>query len=118
MTKSWIRLIRILPLSVRRKEGVEVINERRPHLCSSEGETLPNDSIMYFEKLKSNSRFEIENILEGKYKILVISDTDNNNDFTGGSFFPLKASEWFYEYPDTFQIRANWEIDVGQIEKE
>ena len=33
-------------------------------------------------------------------------------------FFPLKASEWFYEYPDTFQIRANWEIDVGQIEKE
>ena len=76
------------------------------------------DSIMYFEKLKSNSRFEIENILEGKYKILVISDTDNNNDFTGGSFFPLKASEWFYEYPDTFQIRANWEIDVGQIEKE
>ena len=76
------------------------------------------DSIMYFEKLKSNSRFEIENILEGKYKILVISDTDNNNDFTGGSFFPLKASEWFYEYPDTFQIRSNWEIDVGQIEKE
>ena len=56
--------------------------------------------------------------MEGKYKILVISDTDNNNDFTGGSFFPLKASEWFYEYPDTFQIRANWEIDVGQIEKE
>ena len=46
------------------------------------------------------------------------TDTDNNNDFTGGSFFPLKASEWFYEYPDTFQIRANWEIDVGQIEKE
>ena len=62
--------------------------------------------------------FEIENILEGKYKILVISDTDSNNNFTGGSFFPLKASEWFYEYPDTFQIRANWEIDVGQIEKE
>ena len=76
------------------------------------------DSVMYFEKLKSNSRFEIENILEGKYKISVISDADSNNDFTGGSFFPLKASEWFYEYPDTFQIRANWEIDVGQIERE
>ena len=53
-----------------------------------------------------------------KYKISVISDADSNNDFTGGSFFPLKASEWFYEYPDTFQIRANWEIDIGQIEKE
>tara|TARA_A100001015_G_scaffold197589_1_gene220374 strand:+ start:176 stop:1849 length:1674 start_codon:yes stop_codon:yes gene_type:complete len=76
------------------------------------------DSIIYFEKLNGNSRFEIENILEGKYKILVISDADSNNNFTGGSFFPLKASEWFYEYPDTFQIRANWELDVGQIEKE
>ena len=57
-------------------------------------------------------------MLAGKYKILVISDADSNNDFTGGSFSPLIASEWFYEYPDTFHVRANWEIDVGQIEKE
>ena len=31
---------------------------------------------------------------------------------------PYKNSEWFYVHPDTFEVRANWDIDVGQISME
>jgi len=30
---------------------------------------------------------------------------------------PLKKSEWFYISPDTFEVRANWEIDIGKIKR-
>ena len=65
-----------------------------------------------------NNEFYIKNLPEGKYQLIMIEDLDKNNVFTYGTIQPFKRSEWFYVHPDTFEVRANWDIDVGQISME
>ena len=49
---------------------------------------------------------------------MMINDKDNNKAFTPGSVSPYKNSEWFYIFPDTFEVRANWDIDIGTMKIE
>ena len=81
-------------------------------------QSIDNESNLFFSNTNIEMEFNFQNIVEGKYKLIAISDRDNNRKFSKGSLDPLTASEWFYEYPDTFEIRTNWEIDLGMIEKE
>ena len=46
---------------------------------------------------------------------MIIDDLDRNGDYSYGSAYPFRPSEWFYIHPDTFDVRANWDIDVGPI---
>ena len=34
------------------------------------------------------------------------------------SAYPITPSEWFYFYPDTFEVRANWETEITPINLE
>ena len=72
----------------------------------------------FFSNVNSNNEFYIKNLPEGKYQLIMIEDLDKNNVFTYGTIQPFKRSEWFYVHPDTFEVRANWDIDVGQISME
>ena len=47
--------------------------------------------------------------------MMIIDDRNADNIYSYGSVFPFKASEWFYAHPDTFNVRANWDIDIGTI---
>ncbi len=72
----------------------------------------------FFSDVNSKKEFYISNVPEGKYQLIMIDDIDSSNSFSYGTVSPHKNSEWFYVYPDTFEVRANWDIDVGQISVE
>ena len=81
-------------------------------------QSIDNESELFFSNTNIEMEFNFQDIAKGKYKLIVISDRDNDGKFSKGSLDPLITSEWFYEYPDTFEIRTNWEIDLGMVEKE
>ena len=77
-----------------------------------------NEGNSFYSSVNSKSEFYINNVPEGKYQLIMIDDLDKNNAFSYGTVSPYKNSEWFYVHPDTFEVRANWDIDVGQISME
>ena len=55
---------------------------------------------------------------EGRYELMVVNDSNGDKVFNYGSVNPTERSEWFFVSPDTFDVRANWEIDIGKIKIE
>ena len=80
--------------------------------------TLKKEPQIFHSSVDSNLQFHFKNIPEGPYRLMIIFDRDQNGEFSFGSVLPFQPSEWFYIHPDTFNIRANWDIDVGLIEEE
>ena len=76
---------------------------------------LENKSEIFYSSVNSNYEFEFNKIPEGPYSMMIIDDRNADNIYSYGSVFPFKASEWFYAHPDTFNVRANWDIDIGTI---
>ena len=72
----------------------------------------------FVSDVDSNDEFYVNELPEGKYELMVINDSNKDKIFNYGTIMPLKKSEWFYISPDTFEVRANWEIDIGKIEIE
>ena len=72
----------------------------------------------FVSDVDSNNEFYANELPEGKYELMVINDSNKDKSFNYGTIMPLKKSEWFYISPDTFEVRANWEIDIGKIEIE
>lgn len=77
--------------------------------------SLENKSEIFYSSVNSNYEFEFNKIPEGPYSMMIIDDRNADNIYSYGSVFPFKASEWFYVHPDTFKVRANWDIDIGAI---
>ena len=46
---------------------------------------------------------------------MIIDYVDQSGAYTFGKASPFLPSEWFYVHPDTFEVRANWDIDVESI---
>jgi hypothetical protein len=80
--------------------------------------TLKKEPKIFHSSVDSNLQFHFKNIPEGPYRLMIIFDRDQNGKFSYGSVLPFQPSEWFYIHPDTFDIRANWDIDVGLIQEE
>tara|TARA_B100001540_G_scaffold304931_1_gene315228 strand:+ start:1031 stop:2692 length:1662 start_codon:yes stop_codon:yes gene_type:complete len=72
----------------------------------------------FVSDVDSNDEFYANELPEGKYELMVINDSNKDKSFNYGTVMPLKKSEWFYVSPDTFEVRANWEIDIGKIDIE
>ena len=80
---------------------------------------LINDNPEFFiSDVNSNIEFYLNELPEGKYELMVVEDLNRDKSFNYGSVDPLKKSEWFFISSDTFNVRANWEIDIGKIEIE
>ena len=78
--------------------------------------SLENKEDIFHSIVNSNYQFEFKKIPEGSYTLMIIDDINNDGMYNFGSVFPFKASEWFYSYSDTFKVRANWDIDIGQLD--
>ena len=52
---------------------------------------------------------------EGRYLLMFFQDINNDNRISSGNLDPYRPSEWFYSYPDTINIRANWDIELNDI---
>ena len=56
------------------------------------------------------------NIPEGNYFLMFFKDIDNNKAYSPGTIYPYVPSEWFYNYPDTVEIRSNWDMELEVVD--
>ena len=78
--------------------------------------SVKNPSLSRVADVNSKSQFEFKLIPEGEYSLRFFEDSDNNMKYNFGRAYQLKPSEWFYFYPDTFEIRANWDTELLPIQ--
>jgi len=76
---------------------------------------LGNESVVLKNNLNSDGLFILENILEGQYLLMFFQDKNKDNQISSGVISPYQPSEWFYYYPDTINIRSNWELELNEI---
>jgi len=91
------------------------INERKSDMIIVELFSTKNPSLSRIAGVNSKSQFEFKRIPEGNYSLLFFEDSDENMKYNFGNAYPLKPSEWFYFYPDTFEVRANWDTELPPI---
>jgi hypothetical protein len=63
-------------------------------------------SVLIYEETK----FKINWVNEGKYKMGGFIDLDDNGKFSGGNLFPFKFSEPYVIKNDTMRVRKRWEL--------
>jgi len=78
--------------------------------------SVKNPSLSLVTDVNSKSQFEFKLIPEGEYSLRFIKDIDSNMKYNFGRAYQFEPSEWFYFYPDTFEIRANWDTELLPIE--
>ncbi len=66
----------------------------------------------------SQAGFELNQLPENTYSLLLFDDRNNNLLYDFGSAYPFNPSEWFYWLPDTIDIRANWDFELPSINLE
>ena len=76
-----------------------------------------NPSLSQTSNVNSRSEFEFKLIPEGNYSLYFYKDSDYDMNYSFGNAYPTIPSEWFYFYPDTFEVRANWETEIAPIKK-
>ena len=62
-------------------------------------------------RLKQPGKFEMEQIVEGKYVISGYRDADSSGTYSYGLPYPFVPSERFAVYPDTVKVRARWGVE-------
>jgi len=66
--------------------------------------------------VNSSGNTSMINIPEGNYFLMFFKDIDNNKVYSPGNIYPYVPSEWFYNYPDTVEIRSNWDMELEVVE--
>ncbi len=91
------------------------INETEQSNIVAELFSVKNPSLSQTSFVNSKSEFEFETIPEGNYSLYFYKDDDNNMKYSFGNAYQNIPCEWFYFYPDTFEVRANWETEIAPI---
>jgi hypothetical protein len=65
-----------------------------------------------------DGNFNMKKLPEGNYSLFFFQDSDGNDRYSYGRVDPYKPSEWFYTYPDTVNIRTNWDLELNSIKME
>jgi len=64
----------------------------------------------YSVSINEETKFQINWVNEGKYKMGGFIDLDDNGKFSGGNLFPFKFSEPYVLKNDTMRVRKRWEL--------
>ena len=70
----------------------------------------------YQTQLSMDGTFSIDSIVGGKYQLLAFLDRNNNKNLDTGLLNDDSESEKFYVYPDSLELRANWEFEIENWE--
>ena len=99
------------------KYGSLIINPGIDHSknLTVELKMLGKESIILKNNLSSDRLFRLDNMLEGQYLLMFYQDMNKDNQISSGTISPYQPSEWFYFYPDTINIRSNWELELDEI---
>lgn len=73
---------------------------------------LQNDTHSYVETVSLNGSYVINDIVGGKYQLLVYEDRNNDNKLDTGSFENKIQAEEFSVYSDSLSCRENWELEL------
>ena len=68
--------------------------------------------------VNSDGSFEMNRLQEGNYSLLFFQDSDGDNSYSYGNLDPYRPAEWFFAYPDTVEIRGNWDMELTGIQFE
>ena len=49
----------------------------------------------------------------GEYKLRIISDENNNNNWDTGNYLFKKQAEKVNYYPGNIKVRANWDLEIN-----
>ncbi|MFL2998419.1 MAG: Ig-like domain-containing protein [Candidatus Neomarinimicrobiota bacterium] len=77
--------------------------------------SLDNISKKFQTNVNLDGSFKMLKVPEGDYSIQVYADIDRNYKFSHGTLNPYKPAEWFETYPDTINIRGNWDLEMKNI---
>ncbi len=77
--------------------------------------SVKNPSLSQTSIVNSESKFEFKTIPEGNYSLYFYKDDDEDMKYSFGNAYPNIPCEWFYFYPDTFEVRSNWETEIAPI---
>lgn len=70
----------------------------------------------FYSNVDENGNFYFDLIPQGDYELKIFDDIDKNMRYSYGNIVLDKSSEWFFYYPDTLKVRANWDLELGDIE--
>jgi hypothetical protein len=70
-----------------------------------------NITVYSWTDIKSNKKI-IDRLYPGKYTIRCFIDENKNNVWDTGFYILHKQPEKVYIYPQTFQLRANWDLEI------
>ena len=73
---------------------------------------LQNDTHSYVQTVALDGSYAINNIVGGKYQLLVFEDRNNDNKLDTGSFENTIQAEEFSVYSDSLSCRENWELEL------
>ncbi len=81
---------------------------------------LQNDIHSYVDTVALDGSYTINNIVGGKYQLLVFEDRNNDNKLDTGSFEDTIQAEEFNVYSESLSCRENWELElpIWNYEKE
>ena len=81
---------------------------------------LQNDTHSYVQTVALDGSYAINNIVGGKYQLLVFEDRNNDNKLDTGSFENTIQAEEFSVYSEFLSCRENWELElpIWNYEKE
>ncbi len=74
------------------------------------------DGKIIWEQASPYGEFYIDRLLAGTYKLRAFFDRNNNGEFDGGMIRPFTFAEPIALYPDTVNVRARWETDIGVLD--
>ena len=80
-----------------------------------EAKKIGKEKIVVENSLNFSNQFRLNHMLEGRYLLMFFQDINDDNKISPGNLNPYRPSEWFYFYPDTINIRANWDMELNDI---
>ena len=66
-------------------------------------------------RARADGSFEIPNLRPGTYRLRVFADRDGDGRWSGGQLFPYIPPEPLRFPPETIDVRARWDADVGTL---
>ena len=63
--------------------------------------------------IEGTQKFDLKNLLPGKYKITITYDTNKNGKWDSGDHSKGLQPERTYQYPDGVDLKANWDVEVA-----
>ena len=73
---------------------------------------LQNDTHSHVQTVALDGSYVINDIVGGKYQLLVFEDRNNDNKLDSGSFENTIQAEEFSVYADSLSCRENWELEL------